>query len=240
MNKDMDKKISELLKRYNLSDNKYVKPYYASGDILIVEDVWDTRLIIGGSKIQISNNLANTCMELYLQKRIKIYNAFNIPEDLQKMSVGETVRTKTGYECGAEQFCRLVVTAVCFNRDEYDIDELEKLIPTDPEKYNYMLYVLRNHSWRLISNGIRYGCGYRVKSGKLQYYAFYGEPNGNSDYFTFFEISEREYANIQKEYPKENHGADYDREKFQKKYINGHKVIDGGWDKLPDPVIETF
>ena len=50
--------------------------------------------------------------------------------------------------------------------------------------------------FRVISNQVRFGYGYRTIEGKRQYFAWHGYPNGNSDYFTTSEISESEFDEI--------------------------------------------
>ena len=60
----------------------------------------------------------------------------------------------------------------------------------------------KDYSFRVISNQVRFGCGYRTADGKRQYFAWHGYPHRNSDYFTTSEISRREYDEIAGEYPK--------------------------------------
>lgn len=54
---------------------------------------------------------------------------------------------------------------------------------------------------RVISNQVRFGCGYRMVDGKRQYFAWHGYPSRNDDYITTSEISETEYDKINKVYP---------------------------------------
>lgn len=85
---------------------------------------------------------------------------------------------------------------------------------------------------RVISNQVRFGCGYRTVDGKRQYFAWHGYPNRNDDYITTSEICEAEYDKINKEYPIE---IDADREaaeSFRNKYVDRHPVILEGWNKL--------
>ena len=49
-----------------------------------------------------------------------------------------------------------------------------------------------DYNFRVISNQVRFGCGYRTVDGKKQYFAWHGYPNRNDDYITTSEISERE------------------------------------------------
>ncbi|MBR5176417.1 MAG: hypothetical protein IKW89_10890 [Bacteroidales bacterium] len=91
-----------------------------------------------------------------------------------------------------------------------------------PEKYLF----------RLISNQVRFGYGYREYEGRIQYFAFHGYPNRNDDFFTTAEINEGEFFQIEKEYPGE-FSADWDQaEVFRSKYVDGHPVILEGWNKL--------
>ena len=38
--------------------------------------------------------------------------------------------------------------------------------------------------FRVLSNQVRFGGGYRTVSGKRQYFAWHGIPNRNDDFFT--------------------------------------------------------
>ncbi len=86
--------------------------------------------------------------------------------------------------------------------------------------------------FRVISNQVRFGCGYRTIDGKRQYFAWHGYPDRNSDYFTTSEISESEYNEINKKYPKEIIANREKAEVFRNKYVDGHPVILEGWDRL--------
>ncbi len=91
----------------------------------------------------------------------------------------------------------------------------------------------QERSFTVISQLCRFGYGWRIVNGRKQYFAWHGYPNRDSDYFTTAEISPAEYAQIMEDYPKP---IDVDREKgevFRNKYVNGHRVIMEGWDKLP-------
>ena len=52
---------------------------------------------------------------------------------------------------------------------------------------------------RVISNGVRFGCGFRMNLDSKQFFAWYGYPNRNDDYITTTEISEEEYEEISME-----------------------------------------
>ena len=90
----------------------------------------------------------------------------------------------------------------------------------------------KEYSFRVISNQVRFGCGYRTIDGKRQYFAWHGYPDRNSDYFTTSEISESEYNEINKKYPKEIIDNKEKAEVFRNKYVDGHPVILEGWDRL--------
>ena len=91
---------------------------------------------------------------------------------------------------------------------------------------------LKDYCFRVISNQVRFGCGYRTINGKRQYFAWHGYPNRNDDYFTTSEISQWEFEEIGKAYPKEI-SADRDTaDLFRHKYVDGHPVILEGWNKL--------
>ncbi|MCR5682023.1 MAG: hypothetical protein K6G29_06165 [Clostridiales bacterium] len=61
----------------------------------------------------------------------------------------------------------------------------------------------KDFDFRVISNQVRFGCGYRTVDGKRQSFAWHGYPSRNDDYFTTSLISAREYDQICREYPKE-------------------------------------
>ena len=84
----------------------------------------------------------------------------------------------------------------------------------------------------MISNQVRFGCGFRTVEGRKQYFAWHGYPNRNDDFFTTTEISEREFLQIGSEYPREIQADRETAEIFRKKYIEGHKVLLEGWNKL--------
>ena len=86
--------------------------------------------------------------------------------------------------------------------------------------------------FRVISNLVRFGCGYRTINEKTQYFAWHGYPNRNDDYFTTTEISKNEYDKISEEYPDEISADRETAERFRNKYVDGHPVILEGWNKL--------
>ena len=90
----------------------------------------------------------------------------------------------------------------------------------------------KERSFRVISNQVRFGCGYRTVDGNRQYFAWHGYPNRNDDYFTTSLISEREYIAICAEYPGEISADRETAERFRKKYVDGHPVLLEGWNKL--------
>ena len=90
----------------------------------------------------------------------------------------------------------------------------------------------KDYFFRVISNQVRFGCGYRTVDGKRQYFAWHGHPDRNSDYITTTEISESEFDEINKKYPKEIIANREKAEVFRNKYVNGHPIILEGWDRL--------
>ena len=90
----------------------------------------------------------------------------------------------------------------------------------------------KEYFFRVISNQIRFGCGYRTIEGKRQFFAWHGYPDRNSDYTTTSEISENEFDEINRKYPKEIIANREKAEVFRNKYVNGHPVILEGWDRL--------
>ncbi len=86
--------------------------------------------------------------------------------------------------------------------------------------------------FRVISDQVRFGCGYRTVDGKKQFFAWHGYPSRNDDFFTTAEISWAEFEQIAREYPKEL-SADRDTAQvFRDKYVEGHRVLLEGWNKL--------
>ncbi|MBQ3418308.1 MAG: hypothetical protein IJH32_10820 [Ruminococcus sp.] len=90
----------------------------------------------------------------------------------------------------------------------------------------------KDYCFRVISNQVRFGCGYRLHEGKRQYFAWHGYPDRNDDYFTTAEISEAEYHEINKKYPKETVANREKAEEFRNKYVDGHPVLLEGWNRL--------
>ena len=88
-----------------------------------------------------------------------------------------------------------------------------------------------NYEFNLISNQCRFGYGYRTVEGQRQYFAFHGFPRGNSDYFTNVEISEEEYNDIKRRY-KERSYSSAEAAPFRQQFIEGHRVLLEGDDRL--------
>lgn len=85
---------------------------------------------------------------------------------------------------------------------------------------------------RVISNSVRFGCGWRMYMEYKQFFAWYGSPNRNDDYIITTEISEEEYVQINTEYPDDIMANLETADVFRQKYIEGHCVILEGWNKL--------
>ena len=90
----------------------------------------------------------------------------------------------------------------------------------------------KDYCFRVISNQVRFGCGYRTVDGKKQFFAWHGYPDRNSDYFTTAEISEEEFDEINRKYPKEIVANREKAEVFRSRSVDGHPVLLEGWDKL--------
>ena len=90
----------------------------------------------------------------------------------------------------------------------------------------------KDYFFRVISNQVRFGCGYRTVDGKRQYFAWHGHPDRNSDYITTSKISKSEFNEINKKYPKEIIANREKAEVFRNRYVDGHPVILEGWDRL--------
>ena len=90
----------------------------------------------------------------------------------------------------------------------------------------------KDYCFRVISNQVRFGCGYRTVDGKRQYFAWHGYPDRNSDYMTTAEISESEFDEINAKYPHEIVANREKAEAFRNRYVDGHPVLLEGWDRL--------
>jgi len=90
----------------------------------------------------------------------------------------------------------------------------------------------KDFNLRVISNQVRFGCGFRTFNGKKQYFAWHGYANRNDDYFTSSQITQNEYDQINTEYPKEICADRDSAEVFRQKYVDGHLVILEGWNRL--------
>ena len=90
----------------------------------------------------------------------------------------------------------------------------------------------KEYFFRVISNQVRFGCGFRTVDGKKQFFAWHGYPNRNSDYFTTSEICETEFDEINEKYPKEIIANREKAEVFRNRYVDGHPVLLEGWDRL--------
>ena len=88
-------------------------------------------------------------------------------------------------------------------------------------------------SFYLISNQVRFGCGWRTADGKRQYYAWHGVPNRNDDYITTAEITKEEYKQIKQKYPRQIVADRQTAERFREKYVQGHPILLEGWNRLP-------
>ena len=90
----------------------------------------------------------------------------------------------------------------------------------------------KDYYFRLISNQVRFGYGYRTVDGKRQFFAWHGYPNRNDDYITTSEISEEEFDEISRKYPKEIVADRATAEIFRNRYVDGHPVLLEGWNRL--------
>ena len=79
---------------------------------------------------------------------------------------------------------------------------------------------------------MRFGYGYRTVDGRRQYFAWHGYPNRNDDYITTSEISEAEFREIGKAYPKEIIADRETAERFCNRYMDGHPVLLEGMNRL--------
>ena len=85
---------------------------------------------------------------------------------------------------------------------------------------------------RVISHQVVFGYGYRTVDGRRQYFAWHGYPSRNDDYITNAEITEAEFHEIERMYPKELIADRETAEAFRSRYVNGHPVLLEGWNRL--------
>ena len=90
----------------------------------------------------------------------------------------------------------------------------------------------KDYFFRVISNQVWFGCGYRTVDGKRQYFAWHGYPDRNDDYFTTAEITESEFQRIEKEYPEEIVANREKAQRFRDTYVEGHPVLLEGRNRL--------
>ena len=90
---------------------------------------------------------------------------------------------------------------------------------------------MEGYKFILLSNQVRFGYGYRTVDN-IEYFAFHGSPSRNDDYFINVEITKSEFDKIASEYPKQIDVNREEAEIFRKKYIEGHRVILEGWNRL--------
>ena len=84
----------------------------------------------------------------------------------------------------------------------------------------------------LVSNQVRVGYGRKFIDDQLTFFAFHGVPNRNSDYFTNVQISADEFLSLHKTYPKEIVMYRPEADAFRLKYVDGHRVLLEGMDRL--------
>ena len=94
------------------------------------------------------------------------------------------------------------------------------------------MFKKKDNYFRVISNQVRFGCGYRTVDGRRQYFAWHGYPNRNDDYFTTSEISVEEFKQIEKDYPREIVADRETAQAFRDKYVEGHPVLLEGENRL--------
>lgn len=84
----------------------------------------------------------------------------------------------------------------------------------------------------MISNQVRFGYGHRTVDGRRRYFAWHGYPSRNDDCITNAEITEAEFHEIEREYPREISADRETAEVFRKKYVDGHPALLEGWNRL--------
>ena len=90
----------------------------------------------------------------------------------------------------------------------------------------------KDYFFRVISNQVRFGCGYRTVAGRRQFFAWHGFPDRNDDYITNAEITEAEFDEINQKYPREIVADRETAQIFRDRYVEGHPVLLEGWSRL--------
>ena len=89
-----------------------------------------------------------------------------------------------------------------------------------------------DYFFRVISNQVRFGCGFRTVEGNKQFFAWHGYPDRNDDYITNAEITEAEFDEINEKYPREIDADRATAQVFRDRYVEGHPVLLEGWSRL--------
>ena len=117
------------------------------------------------------------------------------------------------------------------SRDAF-IDFLVQKTLEQHKKTKRAVDISNDSYFRVISNQVRFGYGFRTVDGQRVYFAWHGYPNRNDDYFTTSEISESEFDEIGRDYPEEISADRETAEVFRNKYVDHHPVLLEGWNRL--------
>lgn len=172
-----------------------------------INTVWRVRGIKDGS---------DTLLGYFITDRNKHHKYTSPFDKLQMVQISEDIYTT------AENFESINVDSLGF------LDKLNEIKLRDQMKPQKEIKKFD----RVISNQVRFGCGYVVNGETKQYYAWHGLPNRGDDYITTTEISEAEFHMIESEYPCSIDAEKDQASAFRKKYIQGHRILLEGWNKL--------
>jgi hypothetical protein len=212
----------EMLGKAGFTAVRDVRPVHMEEGLLLAIVDGNAWLAEGTERYRLSSHPYEPCTYIALPAggTIVIHNAFSIPAELEALAAHKGIVSITGRSWDGAGFCRVLLAAVHGGRTEYRIDEVER---TAAEAMP--------HGFRVLSNLLRFGCGWRIFFGRRQHFAWIGDPRRNGDYVTTAEISEAEYLQIEASYPEARDAGREEGEAFRKRYVDGHPVLLQGWNK---------
>ncbi len=215
----------EMLGKAGFTNVRDVLPVHIEAGLLLAVVGGEAWLVEGTERCRLSSHPYEPCIYIAPPsgETIVIHNAFSIPAELTALAANKAAVSITGRSWDGAGFCRLLLAAVHGGRTEYRIDEVERAAAD-----------AMPHGFRVISNLVRFGCGWRLFFGQRQRFAWIGDSGRNGDYVTTAEISEAEYRQLEADYPDARDAGREEAEAFRKKYVEGRPVLLQGWNKYLD------
>ena len=142
----------------------------------------------------------------------------------------ETEEEEAGLPAGETYTVKGYVIGDNSAENGYPLEAQVTVVAEKPKAPNIAAQPLPLGDVRLIGNNRRFGCGFRpTENGARQYYAFYGFPNRNSDYFYNAQISLEEFLEIERKYFTKKY-YDGKGEDFYERYVKDHTILLEGED----------